>query len=72
MFTHEWAVDTFERVVSTAVQTALGIVVVSGTDWLDVNVWQTAGIAAVAAALSALKSAIATKFGSPSTASLVK
>jgi hypothetical protein len=72
MSTLSWAKDTAERVISTAVQSALAVVVASGAGWVDVDVWETAGVVAVASALSALKSALARQFGDPESASLVK
>lgn len=50
--------DLLERAAWTAVQSALAVVVAAGSGWLDVNVWKAAGVAGVAAGLSALKTAV--------------
>jgi hypothetical protein len=51
--------DTAIRAAKTAVQTGLAIVVASGLDYLDASVWKAAGIAAGAAALSAIQNSLA-------------
>lgn len=50
--------DILERAAWTAAQSALAVLVAAGTGWLDVNVWKAAGIAGVAAGLSALKTSL--------------
>ena len=72
MFTRSWLIDTTERVISTAVQAGLAVVVASGAGWVEADIWETAGVVAVASALSTIKAALATKFGNHETASLVQ
>jgi hypothetical protein len=59
--------DLIERVVWTAVQAFLAVFVVT-----DINSAKAAGIAAAAAALSAIKGVAATKVGDPETAATLK
>jgi hypothetical protein len=54
--------DIAARACKTAVQTALAIVVASGTGYIDADVWKAAAIAAGAAGLSALQNSLTAKF----------
>jgi hypothetical protein len=65
----EWLKDTAERVASTFVEAGLGVVVLSGV--IDTDTLQKAELAGAVAAASFLKGAIAKKFGSSDSASLV-
>lgn len=56
--------DLTERAVWTAAQALLTVLVAAGTGWVDVATWKAAGIAAGAAALSALKTAALAKTSS--------
>lgn len=56
MFDRIWLRDTAERVIATALQTFLALVVVT-----DLPTLRTAVVAGVAAGLSALKAAIAAR-----------
>lgn len=47
--------DTAVKAANTAWQTGIAVVIASGTGWVDPDVWQTAGTAAIAAGLSVLK-----------------
>ena len=64
--------DLIERAIATYIQTLLGLLIVSGVT--DLAVVQTAAIAAIPAALSVVKSALAEKYapGAVSPASLAK
>ncbi len=64
--------DATERVLSTYVQAFLGLLLVSASDALNMSVLKAAAVAAVPAALSVLKTLIATRFGDPASASLVE
>lgn len=66
MFTPEFLRDAVERIISTYVQALIGLLLVSGvTDWTAV---QAALVAAIPAALAALKAIIAQRFGDPDSA----
>lgn len=66
MFTREFLRDAAERIISTYIQALIGLLLVSGvTDWTAV---QSALVAAIPAALSALKAIIAKHFGDPDSA----
>jgi hypothetical protein len=56
--------DIAVRAVKTAVQSGLAIVAATGAGWVDADVWKAAGIAAVAAGLSALQNALTAQFQS--------
>jgi hypothetical protein len=58
--------DAAERVISTYLQVFLGLLITSGVT--DVSAVQAAALAAVPAALSALKAVIAKRFGDPDSA----
>lgn len=63
--------DTLERSAATFVQALFPLGVATAVfDW-DVADWQQAAVAATAAALAVVKARVATRFGNPSTASLV-
>ena len=62
--------DLVERVVATFVQAALGVMATNSMFDLGVDQWKMMAGAGVAAAVSVLKGALATKLGTPGTASL--
>lgn len=64
--------DLAERAIATYIQALLGLLIVSGVT--DLAVVQTAAVAAIPAALSAIKSILAEKYapGTVSPASLAK
>lgn len=68
MFTKAFLLDAAERVFWTYVQAFLGLLLVSGVT--DLDALQTAALAAIPAALAALKALIATRFGDPDSAAL--
>lgn len=65
-----WLRDTAERVVATYVEAFITLLVASWTPTVDLSIWQAAAWSALPAALSALKSAVATLRGSVDSASL--
>lgn len=68
-----WLRDTLERVFWTFVQAATGILTAAELGWLqlgEVQVWQAATAAGVAAVISLLKAIAATKVGEAGTAQL--
>ena len=54
--------DLAERAVATYVQVFLGLLIAAGTTGFDLAAIQAAAVAAIPAALSVLKSALALKF----------
>ena len=62
--------DLLERVVATCVQAALGAMTSNSMFDLGVDQWKMMAGAGVAAAISVLKGALATKLGTKGTASL--
>ena len=62
--------DLVERVLATFVQAALGAMASNSMFDLGVDQWKMMAGAGIAAAVSVLKGAIATKLGTPGTASL--
>lgn len=66
MFTKRWLIDTAERALATGVQTFLAQLVVA-----DLSTVEGAALAAVGAALSVVKAALATRIGSADSASMV-
>lgn len=66
MVTRTWAIDVAERAIMTAAQAFLAVWVVT-----DTSTTRAAAVAALAAALSVLKGAIATKVGDNTTAALL-
>lgn len=64
-----WIVDTVERVVATYVEVLIGLLIVA--DAIDISAAKAAAVAALPAALTVLKSAIATRFGRQDTAGFV-
>ena len=58
--------DALERVLATYVQAFIGLLITSGVT--DVSAVQAAALAAIPAALSALKAVIAKRFGDPDSA----
>jgi hypothetical protein len=68
-------VDVVERVVATYVEVFLGLVIGSAfvdSGKLNMGAVTAAGIAALPAALSLIKSLVASRLGDPSSASLVE
>lgn len=61
--------DLLERAVFTYVETLLGLLIVVGTDTLDVSKAKAAAIAAIPAGLSVIKSGLSAMIGTPGTAS---
>lgn len=53
----ERTIDIITRASKTALQSALAIIVASGTGYIDAGVWQAAAIAAGAAFISAIHNA---------------
>ena len=62
--------DLVERVVATFVQASLGAMTSNSMFDLGVDQWKMMAGAGVAAAVSVIKGALATKIGTPGTASL--
>ena len=62
--------DLLERVVATFVQASLGAMTSNSMFDLGVDQWKMMGGAGIAAAISVLKGAMATKLGTKGTASL--
>lgn len=59
-FTKQWVVDTLERTVATYLEVLFGLLIAQWTtDKLDLSLLATAALAAVPAALTVLKSAVA-------------
>ena len=67
-----WLKDTLERVLSTSAQVFLLVLLAKERDWFQVDNVEYALTVAAGAGLTALKAAIARRFGDPDTASLVK
>jgi len=63
--------DLIERVVATFVQAAIGAMSSNSMFDLGVDQWKMMAGAGVAAAVSVVKGALASKLGTPGTASLV-
>lgn len=59
MFTKSFAKDTAERVISTAAQALLAVILVDGFNLLNADWAATAGVVGVASLASFLKSVIA-------------
>ena len=55
--------DLVERTVYTAAEAGLAVLVAAGAGWVDVDVWRGAGVAAVAAALAAVKTWVVQRRG---------
>lgn len=62
--------DTFERVVATYIEAFIALVILAWTPTVDMSIFQAAAWSALPAALSALKSAVATFRGFEDSASL--
>ena len=54
-----WAIDAAERIGLTYVETVLGLVLTNMAGVTSFDTWKTAGIAAVPAALAAVKTLVA-------------
>jgi hypothetical protein len=63
--------DLLERVVATFIQAAIGAMSANSMFDMGVNQWKMIVGAGLAAAVSVLKGAMATKVGTPGTSSLV-
>lgn len=63
MFSKVFWKDTFERVVSTAAQAAIGVLVVDGATITNIDWEAGAGIVGTAALVSLLKALVAGKVG---------
>lgn len=70
MFSKEFWLDCLERAASTYVQALIGFLV-AGATAINIDTLEAAALAAIPAALSVLKSAIATQVGDPNSASLL-
>ena len=68
MFTKRWLIDALERIIVTALQAFLAIIVAAPI--LDMATWKAGAVAAIAAGFSALKAVVAKGFGDPDSASL--
>lgn len=69
----QWLLDTAERAVFTFIEAFLAVMLVTGTDWLNLSALRAAGISAIAAAAAVIKAAIASRMaGTISPASVVK
>ena len=66
----KWAKDCAERALATYVQAALGLIIAS--PGLNIDTVEACLVAAIPAALSVVKSALAAFVGDKGTASLVK
>lgn len=66
-----WLLDAAERVIATYVQAFLGLVIAAGLDAMSMSTLKAAAVAALPAALSALKAVVARTVGSPDDASLL-
>lgn len=62
--------DAVERIISTYVQSFLGLLITGGITDLSVSTIQAAALAAIPAALSAVKALLARWKGDPDSASL--
>ena len=68
MFTKRWLIDAAERVIVTALQAFAALLIAAPI--IDMSTLKAAGVAAIAAGLSALKAIVAKGFGDPESASL--
>lgn len=68
--TKAWLIDTAERVAGTFVAAFIGALVISAGR-VNIAAFQAAGLAGIAAAVTVLKSVIATEIGSADSASLI-
>lgn len=64
--------DMAERVASTYLQALIGLLLAAPAFSLDIGFLKATAIAAIPAALSALKAMLAMKFGNPDSASFVR
>lgn len=69
MSTKKFITDVAERAVATYVEVVIGLLLVAGP--LDLEKVEVALVAAIPAALSVIKSALASRLGEKGTASLV-
>lgn len=67
-----WLKDAAERVIATYLQAFMGLVTADLFGLTGMDSFKAAAIAAIPAALSAAKAAIAVLFGDPESASLVR
>lgn len=68
----KYLVDLADRTFWTYVQTATGLVLADQFDWLSLDSWQAAAIAAVPAALAVVKGGLAKFVNDPDTATFVR
>lgn len=71
MFTATFWRDAFERMVATAAQSAIALLGADGFDLLETDVRAVLGVSLGGAALSLLKSLVASRVNDPQSASLV-
>ncbi|MFJ3793911.1 holin [Kitasatospora sp. NPDC090091] len=67
----KYLLDLAERTLATYVVTLLGLLTASGFDLTDLGAMRAAAIAAIPAALSLVKGALATLVGDPNSAALL-
>lgn len=70
MFSKKFILDVVERAASTYVQALAGFLI-AGATAINVDTVEAAALAAIPAALSVLKSALASQIGDPESASLL-
>ena len=70
--TRRLAYDIAERAAWTAIQAGLAVLLADTTGMVDVGTLRAAGLAAVAAALSVIKGAAASRLGGQTAATLPK
>jgi hypothetical protein len=68
----KYLVDLADRTFWTYVQTASGLVMADQFNWLSLDSWQAAAVAAVPAALAVVKGGIAKFVNDPETATFLK
>lgn len=67
----KYLLDVAERALSTYAQALLALVAVDAFDWYSVDAWKGAALAALPAALSVVKSALAALVGDSDSAALL-
>lgn len=70
MFTKAFLIDLAERAFATYLQAFIGFLVAGATE-VNLSVIESAGLAAIPAALSVVKSMIASRVGDPDSAALI-
>lgn len=66
-----YLLDLADRTAWTYLQTLAGLVTAAGFDLVDLASWKAAAVAALPAAYTAVKGAIAKRFGDPDTATFL-